>query len=39
MFSYSHRLQSGHITCQFDRIFDVLTTRASIRVDLLRGGS
>ncbi len=27
MVSYSHRRKSGHITCYFDRTFDVLTTR------------
>jgi hypothetical protein len=26
MVSYSHRLQSGHITCYFNRTFDVLPT-------------
>ena len=26
MVSYSHRLQSGHITCYLDRTFDVLLT-------------
>jgi hypothetical protein len=32
MISYSHRLQSGHITCQFDRTFDVLTTNRTLTV-------
>src|SRR5215469_3681420 len=33
MVSYSHRLQSGHITCYLDRTFDVLLTPQAYRVD------
>jgi CspA family cold shock protein len=33
MVSYSHRLQSGHFICSFNRTFDVLTTGLTPSLD------
>jgi len=36
MFSYPHRLKSGHITCYLNRTYHVLTTHTFVPVDAHR---